>query len=135
MGANIQPTGRALILFEGARPPYLPEFRTALNKWALISSTKNSFAVLFWTEIKSPQSLKNKEGCPGADGKWIISFPTKNRTGCKMQKTTFRLYYIYKYIHKYITYNSNSKRKPASHTEDDGCSSPRTDIWLSSYFS
>lgn len=35
-----------------------------------------------------------------------------------MQKTTFRLYYIYKYIHKYITYNSNSKRKRASHTEN-----------------
>lgn len=35
-----------------------------------------------------------------------------------MQKITFRLYYIYKYIHKYITYNSNSKRKQASHTED-----------------
>lgn len=31
-----------------------------------------------------------------------------------MQKTTFRLYYIYKYIHKYITYTSKPKIKRAS---------------------
>lgn len=31
-----------------------------------------------------------------------------------MQETTFRLYYIYKYIHKYITYTSKPKIKRAS---------------------
>lgn len=38
----------------------------------------------------------------------------EKQNDCKMQKTTFRLYYIYKYIHKYITYTSKPKIKRAS---------------------
>lgn len=43
------------------------------------SSSKNEKAQFVFDRVTKPIELKiqNKEGCPGADGKWIISFSTK----------------------------------------------------------
>lgn len=45
----------------------MPEFRTALNKWA--PAPKKMAQFVFDRVTKPTELKKNKEGCPGADGK------------------------------------------------------------------